>query len=197
MAAVFARAPEPPPKAQGFETMTASRLFCAASLLALLASPALAQTAAAGGARSAAPASDPLDSLVVTASPSGLAVPTGLLGASVTVVDARAVEDRQVRLVSDLLRDVPGVAVNRTGAVGGATQVRIRGGESNHTVVLIDGMLAADPGQGEFDFSGLYADIGAHMEVLRGQQPLYGSNAISGVIHYITATGASAPVAVM
>jgi vitamin B12 transporter len=173
--------------------MTIRRRLAAASLMALTAAPAMAQTAGAGGPRGALGDPGALEQLVVTASPSGAAIPTGLLGSSVTVVDARAVEARQARLVSDLLRDVPGVAVNRTGAVGGATQVRIRGGESNHTVVLVDGMLAADPGVGEFDFATLYADMGAHLEVLRGQQPIYGSNAISGVIHYITATGAEAP----
>ena len=173
--------------------MTARRLLAAVSLAALLASPVVAQTAGAGGSRGSLVDPGALEQLVVTASPSATAVSTRLLGSSVTVIDAQAVEDRQARIVSDLLRDVPGVAVNRTGAVGGATQVRIRGGEGNHTVVLVDGILAADPGVGEFDFSALYADMGSHLEVLRGQQPIYGSNAVSGVVHYITATGAESP----
>ena len=173
--------------------MTADRLFAAVSVAALLATPVRAQTAGAGGTRAALVDPGALDQLVVTASPSAAAFSTRLLGASITVIDARALQARQTRIVSDLLRDIPGVAVSRTGAVGGATQVRIRGGESNHTVVLVDGMLAADPGVGEFDFATLYADMGSHLEVLRGQQPIYGSNAISGSIHYITASGAEAP----
>lgn len=153
------------------------------------AAPALAQsdptqpTGDAGGA-----------TIVVTASRSGDAVRTDQLGASVTVLDAAALDQRQTRIVSDILRDVPGLAVSRAGAVGGFTQVRIRGSESNHVLMLIDGIEVSDPYQGEYDFSSLIADDAARIEVLRGQQSsLYGSDAIGGVIQYITATGKEAP----
>ncbi len=159
------------------------------SLLAFASAPALAQ-------------SDPTqptidangDTIVVTASRSGDAVPTNQLGASVTVLDAAALDQRQTRIVSDILRDVPGIAVSRVGAIGGLTQVRIRGSESNHVLVLIDGIKASDPYDGEFDFGTLIADEAAKVEVLRGQQSaLYGSDAIGGVIQYITLTGREAP----
>jgi vitamin B12 transporter len=134
------------------------------------------------------------DTIVVTASRSGNAVRVDQLGASVTVLDAQAIESRQTRIVSDILRDVPGVAVNRTGGIGGFTQVRIRGSESNHVLVLIDGIKASDPYYGEYDFGTLITDPAAKVEVLRGQQSsLYGSDAIGGVIQYITLTGAEAP----
>lgn len=117
-----------------------------------------------------------------------------LSGSSLTVLDEGVLEARQTRIVSDVLRDVPGVAVSRSGAVGGQTQVRLRGAEANQTLVLIDGIEAADPFQGEFDFATLIADDTARIEVLRGQQSaIYGSDAIGGVIHYITASGAEAP----
>ena len=90
--------------------------------------------------------------IVVSASRSGEGIPVDQLGASVTVLDAAALDQRQTRMVSDILRDVPGVAVSRTGAIGGFTQVRLRGSESNHVLVLIDGIEAADPYQGEYDF---------------------------------------------
>ena len=110
------------------------------------------------------------------------------------MLDGAALEQRQTRVVSDILRDVPGVAVSRSGAVGGLTDVRIRGAESNHTLVLIDGIEASDPYAGQFDFGTLIADETARIEVLRGQQSaLYGSDAIGGVINYITLTGAEAP----
>ena len=134
------------------------------------------------------------DTIVVTATRSGDAIRTDLLGASITVLDAAALDQRQTRVVSDILRDVPGVAVSRIGAVGGVTQVRIRGAEGNHTLVLIDGIKASDPYDGEYDFGTLIADEDAKIEVLRGQQSsLYGSDAIGGVINYITLTGAEAP----
>jgi vitamin B12 transporter len=130
--------------------------------------------------------------IVVTASRSSEGIPMNRLGASVTVLDAEAMEARQVRVVSDVLRDVPGVAVSR--AIGGLTQIRLRGSEANHALVLIDGIEASDPFNGEFDFNGLIADPAVRIEVLRGQQSsLYGSDAIGGVVHYITLTGADAP----
>ncbi|MCP1471067.1 vitamin B12 transporter [Sphingobium sp. OAS761] len=133
-------------------------------------------------------------SLIVTGSRSGDLVPVNLTGASVTVLDQQALETRQTRIVSDILRDVPGLAVSRSGTIGGFTQIRIRGTESNHVLVLIDGIEASDPYYGEYDFGTLIADPMARVEVLRGQQSsLYGSDAIGGVIHYITLTGKEAP----
>jgi vitamin B12 transporter len=139
-------------------------------------------------------ASTETDPIIVTGTRSLDGMPADLLGSSYTLLDAQALENRQTRIVSDILRDVPGIAVSRSGAVGGMTQVRLRGTEANHTLVLIDGIEASDPFLGEFDFSTLIADDVARIEVLRGQQSAtYGSDAIGGVIHYITANGAEAP----
>ncbi len=136
---------------------------------------------------------EPPERVLITASLLG-AVRTDLLGSSATIIEPIDVENRQVRIVSDVLRDVPGVAVNRLGPVGQFTQVRLRGAEGNHTLTLIDGMKVSDPFAGEFDFGTLIADDIARIEVLRGEQSaLYGSDAIGGVIHYITLTGAEAP----
>ena len=159
------------------------------SALALAAAlPAIAHAA------DAAPGAPDDDSIVVTATRSGDAVPASLIGSSVTVLDSQTLEDRQVRVVSDVLRDVPGVAVNRTGAVGGLTQIRIRGSEGNHVLVFIDGIKASDPYYGEYDFGNLIADQAVRIEVLRGQQSsLYGSDAIGGVITYTTLSGREAP----
>ena len=158
------------------------------SLLALVAS-----TPAFAGADDQAN-TNPQDAILVTASRSGEGVPLSQLAASATVIDADQLDQRQTRIVSDVLRDVPGVAVSRIGAIGGQTQIRIRGTESNHVLVLIDGIEAADPYYGEYDFGTLIADPEARIEVLRGQQSsLYGSDAIGGVINYITLSGAEAP----
>ena len=136
-------------------------------------------------------AADFADELIVTASRSGVAVPQHLLGSSVTVLDASILAERQTRDVADILRDVPGLAVNIS---PGLTQIRMRGTEANHTLVLVDGIEVSDPYYGEFDFGTLIADDGARIEVLRGQQSaLYGSDAIGGVIHYISGSGHDAP----
>lgn len=162
-----------------------------ASLIALasasLSTPAFAQVDPdASGAGS--------DAIVVTATRSGEGIAADKLGGSVTILDSVALDQRQTRIVSDILRDVPGVAVSRTGAVGGLTQIRIRGTEGNHVLVLVDGIEVSDPYNGEYDFGALIADPEARIEVLRGQQSaLYGSDAIGGVIHYMTLSGADAP----
>jgi vitamin B12 transporter len=129
--------------------------------------------------------------IVVTATRSGDGVNRTLLGSSITAIDSTDLADREIRFVSDVLRDIPGIAVSRT---GGLTQVRIRGSEGNHVLVLVDGIKASDPYQGEFDWATLMADDAARVEVLRGQQSsLYGSDAIGGVINYITLSGREAP----
>jgi vitamin B12 transporter len=149
---------------------------------------------ASGAARGADDEPALLDEISVTATRVADGIPVGLLGGSVTVIGPQAMRDRQVRVVSDVLRDVPGVAVSRLGAVAGQTQVRIRGSEANHVLVLIDGVKASDPFYDEFDFGTLIADDIARVEVLRGQQSsLYGSDAIGGVISYSTLSGREAP----
>ena len=164
------------------------RYLFSASLLAL--GTAIPLTAFA--AEPARPAT--VDDLIVTGTRDPAGVAADKIGGSLTVITAQDFADRQVRIVSDVLRDVPGVAVSRTGAVGSFTQVRIRGTEGNHVLTLIDGIKASDPFVGEFDYATLLADEVARVEVLRGQQSaIYGSDAIGGVINYITPTGRQAP----
>ncbi|MEL6257505.1 MAG: TonB-dependent receptor [Pseudomonadota bacterium] len=105
------------------------------------------------------------------------------LTASVDTLDLDDLEVRSSPFVVDQLRQVPGVGVSRSGALGGLTQVRIRGAEANHTLVLFDGYEIADPITGETDF-GLWANVGAaEIEVARGEQSaLFGSDAIGGVV---------------
>ncbi len=133
------------------------------------------------------------DEIVVTATRAGGAE-RDVLGISTIVISPADLETRQVRAISDVLRDVPGVSVSRAGGPGQLTQVRMRGAEANHTMVLIDGIEASDPFQGEFAFESLIADDVARVEVLRGpQSALYGAQALGGVISYTTLSGSSAP----
>jgi vitamin B12 transporter len=120
-------------------------------------------------------------------------VPSSEVGSAVTVITGEEMQERQIRVLADALRDVPGVAVNRTGPRGLFTQVRIRGNEGNHTKVFIDGVEANDPsGDVEFDFAHLLAADVERVEVIRGpQSALWGSDAIGGVINVITKRGES------
>ena len=117
-------------------------------------------------------------------------VPRDMLGTAVTVITGDELRARQIRQVADALRSLPGVSVNRSGAFGNITQVRIRGAEANQTLVLIDGVEANNSTDGEFDFSNLSAEDIERIEVIRGpMSALYGSNAVGGVINITTRRG--------
>lgn len=108
-------------------------------------------------------------------------------GRSVTVIDGAEIRERGILSVQDALRSVPGVSVTGTGH--SFTNVRIRGGEANHTLILIDGVEAAG-GDGDYVLTGLEAVNVERIEVLRGPQSVYyGSNASAGVINIITRKG--------
>ena len=112
-------------------------------------------------------------------------------GSSVSVVTGAELAAQQVRHAGDALRSLPGVSVSRTGSFGGLTQVRLRGAEANHTLVLIDGIEVNDATTGEFDFSSISTDQIERIEVIRGAQSgIWGSNALGGVINIITRKGA-------
>lgn len=87
------------------------------------------------------------------------------LARSSSVVTAQQIEYRGIATVQDALRALPGVSVN--GSSNTFTQVRIRGGEANHTLILIDGIEAAG-GDGEYILSGLETSNIERIEVLRG-----------------------------
>lgn len=112
------------------------------------------------------------------------------VGQSVTVLNAEAIEKSQVTDVSSLLAQTPGVSFSRNGGVGGSTSVRIRGAESDQTVVVIDGVKLNDPSGsgGGYNFSNLLSGDVERIEILRGaQSTLWGSQAIGGVINIVTA----------
>ncbi|MAK62396.1 MAG: TonB-dependent receptor [Ponticaulis sp.] len=106
---------------------------------------------------------------------------------SVSKIDAAELAIRNTPYIADQLRLVPGVAVSRSGSLGGLTQVRIRGAEANHTLVLLNGIEISDPVTGETDFGLISGLPVSGIEVLRGEQSsLYGSDAIGGVINLRT-----------
>lgn len=116
--------------------------------------------------------------------------PLSKIGSSITVLNDAAIKESQEVVVADLLAQTPGVTFVRSGGVGEATQVFIRGAESDQTVVLIDGVQLNDPSQtgGGFDFAHLMTSGVSRIEILRGaQSTLYGSQAIGGVINIVTA----------
>lgn len=123
--------------------------------------------------------------------------PTALrnAGASATVITRDDIDRRNPTFLTDLLRDVPGFAVGRTGGPGKFTQLRVRGAEANQVLVLIDGIEANDITRAdEFDFAHLGTDDVERVEIVRGpQSALWGSDALAGVVNIITRKGQGKP----
>jgi iron complex outermembrane receptor protein/vitamin B12 transporter len=110
-------------------------------------------------------------------------------GAPVTVIETSTIDAINKPDLQEALRLVPGVQVQQTGARGGATSTFVRGGSSDFTKVLVDGIPVNDIGGG-FDFSQLQTTGVERIEVLR--QPngaLHGSDALAGVISITTRRG--------
>ncbi len=130
---------------------------------------------------------DSLDEVVVVANRAP--EPLSKVGNSVTVLDQQTIQDSQKVDMSTLLATTPGITFSRTGGPGNSTSIYIRGADSDHTVVLIDGVVLNDPSLigGNFDFGNLLVGDISRVEILRGaQSTLYGSQAIGGVINIIT-----------
>lgn len=161
------------------------RFMLAAVPLLAVAGAAHAQSAQSNEALERAAAAG--DEVIVTADRA--AVPASSVAQAVTVLDTATIEQRQATVLSDLLRQTPGVAVTRTGGVGSLTSVFIRGAESEQTATLIDGVKINDPSSpaGGFNFGELLFGNVARVEVLRGASSvLWGSQAIGGVVNLIT-----------
>jgi vitamin B12 transporter len=109
---------------------------------------------------------------------------------AISVVDRAQIEAKKPFDISDLIRLAPGVSTAQTGSQGKGISVFLRGANSNHTLVLIDGIRANSPADGRFDFGSILAENIERIETLRGpQSALYGSDAIGGVINIITRRG--------
>ena len=108
---------------------------------------------------------------------------------SVTVISGRELRSRQQFTLGAALRSVPGLTVQQSGGPGTLTSMFSRGGESDYTLVLVDGVRANAFGGG-IDLSQVPLEDVERIEVVRGpQSALYGSDAIGGVVQVITRSG--------
>jgi len=165
------------------------RRFCAVPI-AVSAHAAVQYDAAAGS----------VPEIVVT--PTYTATPIGQVGSTVSVINRQQIEAMSPASVAQLFRSIPGVTVIESGGPGGTTDVRLRGAETGHTLVLIDGVRVNDfaTTRDDFDFAQVSPNDIERIEILRGpQSALYGSDAMGGVINIITrkaSPGTSASLAV-
>jgi vitamin B12 transporter len=131
--------------------------------------------------------SDPVrtDPIVVTATRTAQTADETL--ASVTVITREEIERRQPQNIVDLLRTQAGIDLTRSGGPGGDVALFMRGTNSNHTLILIDGVRVASLNSGTFDWRSLSMAQIDRIEIVRGPRAsLYGSDAIGGVIQIFT-----------
>ena len=126
--------------------------------------------------------------IVVTATRTAVTADQAL--ASVTVITREDIERRQANTLAEVLRGVPGITLSNNGGVGKVTSVFIRGAESDHTLVLIDGVKVGSATTSTFPFQDIPPEQIERIEIVRGpRSSLYGSEAIGGVIQIFTRKG--------
>ena len=132
------------------------------------------------------PSSNKIETISITGTHSPIVV--GQIAGSVTIIDQARIEASGALSINDLLRGVAGINIGQTGTSGSLSEVRFRGAESNHVLVLLDGVAINDGGQGGLtDFSHLLLSNIARIEILRGpQSAVWGSSAIAGIISITT-----------
>ena len=124
------------------------------------------------------------ESIVVTAAQTD--VPLTRTGAAVSVITEADLRAGQITTVPEALRSLPGLTVVASGGQGAITSVFPRGGGSNYTLVLVDGIRANSFGGG-YDFGHLATTAVERIEVARGaQSAMFGSDALGGVVQVIT-----------
>lgn len=162
--------------------MKYNKILLASALIACQPSLALAQT------------SNSVETISITGARSPIAKP--FIAGSASVIDSELIMASGALTLTDLLRTIAGVNVSQSGPTGSLTELRFRGGESNHVMVLVDGVEINDLGQGGLvDFSHIVLSQIERVEILRGpQSAVWGSNAISGVINITTKQAGSSGV---
>ncbi len=107
--------------------------------------------------------------------------------ASVTVLSRQDIELSQAEDLLELLGRQAGIDISRSGGAGSQTSLFLRGGNSNHALVLVDGVRVASVHTGAFAWENLPLAQVDHVEIVRGPRAgYYGSDAIGGVIHIHT-----------
>ncbi|MEP6557977.1 MAG: TonB-dependent receptor plug domain-containing protein, partial [Burkholderiales bacterium] len=114
--------------------------------------------------------------------------------ADVSVIDNATIERSGARGVADLLGRLPGIEFARNGGPGTATSVFLRGAESRHTLVYVDGVRIDSQATGGATWETIPLALVDRIEVLRGSAAaIYGSDAIGGVVQIFTKKGEGVP----
>ncbi len=116
------------------------------------------------------------------------------IGAATTVLNRARIEDSGAQTVQELLRSVPGVDIVRSGEDGSVTSLFLRGANSTHALVLVNGVRVNSPYFSGYDFSALTTENVERIEIVRGPfSSLYGSDASGGVVQIFTRPASAHP----
>ncbi len=135
-----------------------------------------------------------LNEIVITATKTE--TPYYAIGSSVSVITSKEISERHFKTVVDVLREEPGLSIIEQGGPGKLAYVFMRGSNTNHTLVIVDGVTMNDASSpnNAFDFSSMNTNDVDRIEIVRGpQSTLYGSDALAGIINIITKHGSSNP----
>ena len=111
--------------------------------------------------------------------------------ASTTLITRQDIERLQVNSIEDALRGIAGINIANNGGLGKSTSIFLRGTESDHILVLIDGVRVGSATTGTAAFQHIPISQIESIEVVRGAKSgLYGSEALGGIIHIRTRDGA-------
>lgn len=129
-----------------------------------------------------------LDPVIVTATRTAITVDDAL--SSVTVITRADIERLQPVSLVDLLNGLPGISIAQSGGIGEQTSLFLRGTNSTHTLVLIDGVRIGSITAGLAAFEQIPVEQIQRIEIVRGpRSSLYGADAIGGVIQIFTRHG--------
>lgn len=135
-----------------------------------------------------------LDEVVVTATRNEQAINQTLQ--STSLITQRDIAESGATDVPSLLRNLAGVEVAQTGGIGSQSSLFLRGANSTHTLVLVDGVRIGSATTGATAIDQLMLDQVERIEVVRGNvSSLYGSEAIGGVVQIFTRRGKGTPAA--
>lgn len=110
--------------------------------------------------------------------------------ADVTVIDKEEIQRGGQSTLVELLQQQPGIEITNTGGAGKASGIFMRGTNTNHVVVVVDGVRIHSATAGTATFENLPIQLIDRIEVLRGPaSSLYGPDAIGGVIQIFTKKG--------
>jgi len=132
----------------------------------------------------------------VVVSATRIETPAKEIASSVTVLTRRDLDRAGRASVLEAIQDGLGVAAVRAGGPGAAASTFLRGANSEHLLVLLDGVALNDPmnPSRSYDLSHLTLDNVERIEILRGpQSPLYGSDALAGVVNIVSRRGQGKP----